>query len=117
MKKIIAIAILMVIGLLGLNAQPVAEFRVENESLTSSTTYEFDVYVYNTGASSFEMRAGTIALLVNPAWKNGGNLATTAPIRIASTSELSAANHIDVMTELIPTLTSVHFSKVLFEGL
>ena len=87
MKKIIAIAILMVTGILGITAQPVAEFRVENEALTSSTTYEFDVYIYNTGPSSFELRAGTISLLVNPTWKNSGTIGAT-PVRVSSTSDL-----------------------------
>lgn len=109
MKKIIAIAILMVTGILGITAQPVAEFRVENESLTSSTTYEFDVYIYNTGPSSFELRAGTIALLVNPTWKNSGTIGT--PVRVASTSELSAANQLGAISFVNTALYTTNYFR------
>lgn len=113
MKKIIAIAILMVTGILGITAQPVAEFRVENEALTSSTTYEFDVYIYNTGPSSFELRAGTIALLVNPTWKNSGTIGTT-PVRVSSTSELSTANQSGAISFVnATTYTGNYFRQII----
>ncbi len=112
MKKIIAIAILMVTGILGITAQPVAEFRVENEALTSSTTYEFDVYVYNTGPSSFELRAGTIALLVNPTWKNSGTIGT--PVRVSSTSELSTTNQSGAISFVnATTYTGNYFRQII----
>jgi hypothetical protein len=56
---------------------PSFEWRLENGTLTSPTTYTVDVYLYNTGASSFELRGGTIAFLTNSAWRNGGTITTS----------------------------------------
>jgi len=78
MKKItIIMAFMLTLGL-SLYAQlPTFEWRLENGTLTSSTTYTVDVYLYNKGASSFELRGGTIAFLTNSAWRNGGTITTS----------------------------------------
>lgn len=88
MKKIGIIIMIMFITLVKSYGQS-AEMRVENESLVSSTVYEFDVYIYNTSGSSWELKAGTIAINMNPSFRNSGTITATA---ISSTSDLSTAN-------------------------
>lgn len=88
MKKIGIIIMILFVTLVKSYGQS-AEMRVENESLVSSTVYEFDVYVYNTSGVSWELKAGTIAINMNPSFRNGGTITPTA---IGSTSDLSAAN-------------------------
>ena len=80
MKRIITtIALLMTLGATLYAQLPTFEWRLENEQLTAANTYQIDVNLYNTGASSFEMRGGTIAFLVNSTWVNGGTLTVTTP--------------------------------------
>jgi len=80
MKRIITtIALLMTLGA-SLYAQITTfEWRLENEQLTASNTYEIDVNLYNTGTTAFELRAGTIAFYVNSSWVNGGTLTVSTP--------------------------------------
>jgi hypothetical protein len=64
------------------------ELRVENENLTTATTYEFDVKLYATGATTtWEYATGTFYINMNSAFRNAGTI--TASI-VASTSELNA---------------------------
>lgn len=80
MKRIITtIALLMTLGATLYAQLPTFEWRLENEQLVSSKVYSLDVYLYNTGASSFELRGGTIAFLVNTAWTSGGTLTVATP--------------------------------------
>lgn len=62
------------------------ELRMENGQMTSSTVYQFDVYLYNTSVSSFELRAGTISFWINPSWRNSGTISVSV-----LSSELVAA--------------------------
>ena len=78
MKKNLLLIIATVFTALFAKAQlPSFEWRLENGTLTSPTTYTVDVYMYNTGTTSFELRGGTIAFLTNSAWRNGGTITTS----------------------------------------
>lgn len=78
MKKNLLLIIATVFTALITKAQlPSFEWRLENGTLTSPTTYTVDVYMYNTGTTSFELRGGTIAILTNSAWRNGGTITTS----------------------------------------
>lgn len=78
MKKIItAIAFMLTLGVT-LYAQPTYEWRLENEQLTSSTTYQFDVVMYNKGASDFEIRGGSAIFMYNTNWLITGSVPTMA---------------------------------------
>jgi archaellum component FlaF (FlaF/FlaG flagellin family) len=80
MKRIITtIALLMTLGSTLYAQLPTFEWRIENEQLTAANTYQFDVNLYNTGTTTFELRAGTIALFYNTSWVNGGTLTITVP--------------------------------------
>jgi len=70
---------------------PSFEWRLENEQLTASNTYEIDVNLYNTGTTTFELRAGTIAFFVNPSWVNGGSLTVSTPSSGLVTGQQSGA--------------------------
>jgi len=59
-------------------AQPTFEWRLENGQLTSPTTYQFDVYLYNTSTIAFELKNGTVTFWVNPTWRNGGTITPTS---------------------------------------
>ena len=87
MKKIIStVALLLTLGA-SVYAQPTFQWRLENGQLTSPTTYQFDVYIYNTSGTAFEFKNGTITFWVNPTWRNGGTITG------ANTStELNATN-------------------------
>jgi len=62
---------------------------IRNDSLTSSTVYEFDIYLQNTDLSNvFEFDLFQAGILVNPSIVNGGTV--TASI-IAGSSQLVAA--------------------------
>ncbi|MCX6186231.1 MAG: hypothetical protein NTU43_04430, partial [Bacteroidetes bacterium] len=49
---------------------PTFEWRIENEQYVNTTTYQFDVNIYNTGGTAFEFKGGTVALSFNTAWLN-----------------------------------------------
>ncbi len=77
MKKIIIAIISVIIFQITLSAQATLnnfELRIENEQLTSATTYQIDIYLYNKTVSTFELRAGTMSFWVNPTWRNGGTI-------------------------------------------
>ncbi|MFZ4797084.1 MAG: T9SS type A sorting domain-containing protein [Bacteroidia bacterium] len=77
MKKIIIAIISVMVFQISLLAQATLtnfELRVENELLTSATTYQIDIYLYNKSVSSFELRAGTMSFWVNPTWRNSGTI-------------------------------------------
>ena len=59
-------------------AQPTFQWRLENGQLTGPTTYQFDVYIYNTSGTAFEFKNGTITFWVNPTWRNGGTITPTS---------------------------------------
>ncbi len=64
------------------------ECRVENETYPSATTYEFDVKLYATGATTtWEYATGVFYLNMNSAFRNAGTI--TASI-VAGSSELNA---------------------------
>jgi hypothetical protein len=75
-KKFLLTNWLILSAVLVFGQLPTFEWRLENGTLTSPTTYTVDVYLYNKGASSFELRGGTIAFLTNSAWRNGGTITT-----------------------------------------
>ena len=80
MKRIITtIALLMTLGSTLYAQLPTFEWRIENEQLTAANTFQFDVNLYNTCTTTFELRAGTIALFYNTSWVNGGTLTITVP--------------------------------------
>ena len=83
MKKNLLSALVLTLMSILAYAQPTFELRLENEQFTSATTYQFDVNVYNTQSTSFELRGGTIALFFDSMWiKNGttfGTLTVTTP--------------------------------------
>ncbi len=85
-KKILSSLLLCAITFFSFAQLPSFLWKVENGKLINPTTYQFDVYMYNTSESEFELRGGTIALNVNPAWKNGGTIELSTP-----TSELTPA--------------------------
>ena len=58
---------------------PTFEWRLENEQFINSTTYQFDVNIYNTGSTAFEMRGGTIAFTLDTAWANSGTITVATP--------------------------------------
>ncbi len=91
MKNMIKRGIIAAIGVmmtLNLMAQTNFECRVENESYPSATTFEFDVRLYATGATTtWEYATGTFYINMNSAFRNAGTI--TASI-VASTSELNA---------------------------
>jgi hypothetical protein len=109
MKKIItAIAFILTLGVT-LYAQPTYEWRLENDQLTSSTTYQLDVVMYNKGGSSFEMRGGTAAFMYNTNWLITGTTPTIAVLGgsygIPANMQTGAIN--------ITTGTSSYFRKII----
>ena len=87
-NKILYIAIFMLFHLSATAQSSLNNFelRMENGQMTSSTVYQFDVYLYNTSVSSFELRAGTISFWINPSWRNSGTISVSV-----LSSELVAA--------------------------
>ncbi len=65
------------------------ECRVENETFPTATTYEFDVRLYATGATTtWEYSTGTFYLNMNASFRNAGTI--TASV-VTGTSDLLAA--------------------------
>ena len=62
---------------IGFTQMPKFEWRLENEKLLSPTSYQLDVYIYNTDTADFEISGGTIAFVVDPGWRNGGTITIT----------------------------------------
>jgi hypothetical protein len=73
---------------------PKFEWRLENEKLISPNTYQFDVNIYNTSSTPFEVRGGTIAFLFNSAWANGGTLSLTSPSSGMAVTQQAGANNV-----------------------
>ena len=92
MKRVITtITFLMSLGTALYAQLPTFEWRLENEQLTSPTTYQFDVNMYNTGSTSFEIRGGTIAFMLDTAWSRRGTLTVTTPSSGMASGQLSGA--------------------------
>jgi hypothetical protein len=87
MKRIITtIALLMTLGATLYAQLPTFEWRLENEQLTSSTTYQFDVNIYNTGGTQFEILNGTISFLIDSMWIKNGSTVGTITVSTTGTS-------------------------------
>jgi hypothetical protein len=78
-KKLLLTYWLVLSTVLAFAQLPTFEWRLENEQLTSATTYQFDVNIYNTGSTAFELRGGTIAFMIDTAWSRRGTLTVTTP--------------------------------------
>jgi hypothetical protein len=78
MKKIITGILLYIIlsstNIFGQSSLSNFELRMENGQLSSPSSYQFDVYLYNTSVSAFELRAGTVSFWINASWRNGGTI-------------------------------------------
>ena len=82
MKKKLLFPFLWMIFILpfsmSLHAQnPTYLCELRNDVQVSSTVFEFDIYLLQTGGTSFEYAAGQFGILINPAVKNGGTITAT----------------------------------------
>jgi len=94
MKRVITtIALLMSLGATLYAQLPTFEWRLENEQLTNTTTYQFDVNIYNTGSTSFEILNGTIGFLFDSVWIKNGSTVGTITLTTPS-SGMSTANQV-----------------------
>jgi hypothetical protein len=109
MNKKLQLFVLSLLVSVALYAQPAYEWRLENEQLTSSTTYQFDIVMYNKGASSFEMRGATAAFMYNTNWLITGS---TPTITIPNGSYGIAAN-MQTGATTITTGASAYFRKII----
>ncbi len=73
-RNVMATIFLCIISSYGIAQLPKFEWRLENERLTSPTTYQLDVFLYNLDTFDFEVRGGTIAFYTDPNWRNGGTI-------------------------------------------
>jgi hypothetical protein len=90
MKRIIITTSLIMTLCASLLAQiPLTTFqwRIENAVLSSDTTYDFDVYLYNTNTSALELLSGNTSVFINTAFRNGGTIVS----RAIGTSDLTVA--------------------------
>ena len=78
---------------IGFAQMPKFEWRLENEKLLSPTSYQLDVYLYNTDTVDFEISGGTIAFVADQGWRNGGTISITEQF-----SELNANQQLSVAT-------------------
>ena len=93
MKKIVGTIIYMFLISTGLYSQS-ADIRIENQTIVSSTEFQFDVYIYNTSSSSWNLRSGTVSVNFNPSFTNSSAspTPTLGATVLSSTSDLSTAN-------------------------
>jgi hypothetical protein len=90
-KNLLLTLLLTVMSMFAFAQLPSFEWRLENEQLTSATTYQFDVNMYNTGSTPFEIRGGTIAFMIDTAWSRRGTLTVTTPSSGMASGQLSGA--------------------------
>ena len=110
MKRIITtIALLMSLGATLYAQLPTFEWRLENEQFINSTTYQFDVNIYNTGSTAFEMRGGTIAFTLDTAWANSGTITVATPSSGMVAGQLSGAATFAQQTASAPA----YFRKII----
>ncbi len=69
--------VLCLFQFIGFAQLPKFEWRLENEKLLSPTSYQLDVYLYNTDTADFELSGGTIAFVADQGWRNGGTISIT----------------------------------------
>ena len=65
--------------------------ELRNDAQTSSTVFEFDIYLLRTGSIPFEYAAAQFGILINPLIKNGGTI-TASIIAGSSDASLIATN-------------------------
>ena len=90
MKKFIVGTILAILLFLPLTIQaqtPSYEARLMNDYLISASSYEFEIYVKNTGTIPFEAYGIQVSLIFNDTIRNKGELSA---IYIPGTSEMLA---------------------------
>ncbi len=85
-KKLLSTIVLAVLSAIAFAQVPSFEWRMENEQKTSSTTYQFDVNLYNASASAFELRGGTIAFIFDSLWIKNGSTVGTITVSTPSSS-------------------------------
>ena len=65
--------------------------ELRNDGQTSSTVFEFDIYLLQTGSTALEYAAGQFGILINPLVKNGGTI-TASIVPGSSDAALVASN-------------------------
>ena len=123
-KKLLLTYWLVLSTVLAFAQLPTFEWRLENEQLTSATTYQFDVNIYNTGSTAFELRGGTIAFMIDTAWSRRGTLTVTTPssglvagqqasaASFAQQTATAAAYFRKIITTVGATVGTVSFPKI-----
>jgi|GEM_PF-3797290 len=68
------VSLLMLLTMWGSAQNPTYENRLMNDTLVNANTYEFDIYLLRTGATSFELATYQMGLYYDPAITNGGTI-------------------------------------------
>lgn len=76
-KRLLFILAFCIINIYAYAQSPKFEWRLENEKLTSPTTYQLDIYLYNLDTFDFKLGAGTVGMIADSAWRNGGTITIT----------------------------------------
>src|SRR5947208_3147395 len=77
---------------------------ITNEAYPSRTTFQFDIWISNSGATPLDIANLQFGIDVNTAWKNGGNITPT----IQFNSTTSASNNSSMFSSgLKPTATNL----------
>lgn len=75
MKKTLLLLTWIILSTLAAQAQlPTYQCALKNDSLLSPTVYEFDIWLKNTSATTFELGNFQTGILVNPAISGGGSI-------------------------------------------
>jgi hypothetical protein len=93
MKKQVPYSILLmamfIIGFLGVRAQtPTYNCALRNDSMTTASIYEFDIYLLQTGTNIFEYSSGQYGIVLNSAIKSG-----TVTAKLVAVNGLAYANY------------------------
>lgn len=80
--------VIMVVALTTHAQNPTYTSELRSDLMVSASVYEFDLYLTRTGSTPLEMANFQAAILINPAFVNGG---TITPTIVGSTSDLNAA--------------------------
>lgn len=90
LNKLLICCLLFLLPFLSMAQNPTYTADLRGDVMVSSSVYEFDLYMTRTGLTSLEMANFQAAILVNPAFINGGSI---TPTIVSNSSDLNLAQN------------------------
>jgi hypothetical protein len=115
-KRLLSNLAFCIINIYAFAQSPKFEWRLENEKLISPTTYQLDIYLYNLDTFDFKLGAGTISIVADPIWRNGGTITiTTIASELNPSQQLGSAIYTN-QSNIFGSIYSDYWRKIITTG-